>query len=391
MNLAIKPGSIRKLVHVPASKSYANRALILAALKPDDVLLQNMPEATDVTHLIAALKQLGLSLVAEGNDLRVSGSFPACESEDMTLSAGEGGTTARFLAALLLKGKRKYQLKLGSRLKERPWQEFLDVAAQLGALVELRSDTLFIQGPIYGSNPISIDCRRTTQFLTAFQLAFGDEREIKSSHLSSSQSYVSMTEEMIRSFKNTSTYSVPLDWSSASYPLVFAALNEGAKFPGLGFDPLQSDAKLYEILKEQKVLQETSAGLKVLPLIQDFSLRLDVSDCLDLVPALAFFLSHIKGSHALEGIANLVHKESDRVSECLKLLSLFGREASGKDGVLMIEGHREKVLQPVDVSLPEDHRMIMTAALFLRYHSGGTLSPAEAVEKSYPNFFELFA
>jgi 5-enolpyruvylshikimate-3-phosphate synthase len=41
------------------------------------------------------------------------------------------------------------------------------------------------------------------------------------------------------------------------------------------------------------------------------------------------------------------------------------------------------------LELPDDHRMIMSAALFLRFHQGGSVSPAEAVEKSYPEFFSL--
>ena len=120
MNLVIRPGGMIDSVQVPSSKSYANRALILASLREEEILLRNMPHATDVTHLISALQQIGLSITQDKKSLRISGSFPECETKDQLISVGEGGTTARFLAVLLLKGKMKYSLKLGNRLKDRP-------------------------------------------------------------------------------------------------------------------------------------------------------------------------------------------------------------------------------------------------------------------------------
>jgi 5-enolpyruvylshikimate-3-phosphate synthase len=45
---------------------------------------------------------------------------------------------------------------------------------------------------------------------------------------------------------------------------------------------------------------------------------------------------------------------------------------------------------PWDLAVPADHRLVMTAALFLRAHNGGRLPHPEAVRKSFPNFFELF-
>lgn len=389
MNLAISPGGMKKTVSVPGSKSYANRALILAALKSEDVLLRHMPKASDVKHLITALSQLGLKLTSEGDSLRVSGSFPACESTDMTLSVGEGGTTARFLAVLLLKGQRKYQLKLGSRLKERPWQEFIEAATSLGAKAEIVSDTLTIQGPLKEGS-LMVDCSRTTQFYTGFQLVFSKDRKVEACNLESSQSYVRMTEKMLKEFEQDSVYDVPLDLSSASYPLAFAALNQGAEFPGLAEDPFQADSKFIEILNDEGLINKTAHGLSVSSLNHNFSLEKDVSDCLDLVPTLAFFLAHVSGTHVLKGVRNLRHKESDRLEECLKLLKIFGREAQEKEDCLVIEGHTSKLSLPQKLHLPDDHRMVMSAALFLRHHAGGSLEPAEAVEKSYPNFFELF-
>jgi 5-enolpyruvylshikimate-3-phosphate synthase len=118
---------------------------------------------------------------------------------------------------------------------------------------------------------------------------------------------------------------------------------------------------------------------------------LDVADCLDLVPALAFFLAHVDGSHLLRHVNNLVHKESDRLYEIIKLLGQFGFKATSEGPNLRIEGSSGQSSAPVDLELPEDHRMVMTGALFMRCHQGGSISPASAVQKSYPDFFKLFS
>ena len=390
MNLAIKPGGMIRTVEVPASKSYANRALILASLRDEDFLLRNMPEATDVTHLMAALSKIGLRLRSQEKGVVVSGSFPACEIEDVSIEVGEGGTTARFLAVLLLRGQKKYQLRLGPRLKERPWQEFIDLTVGLGAHAELKDDVLTLQGPLKDSKPIIVDCTRTTQFLTAFELVFGGERVVQGVNLTSSQSYVSMTKEMMDQFRDKSEYTIPRDWSSASYPLAFSALNGGAHFPGLKLDPLQADAKLAQLLIQHGILKESAEGIEIYPFTGEFSTEMDVSDCLDLVPTLVYFLSHIPGTHTLRGISNLVHKESDRLSESIKLLKRFDRKAQREGESIVLKGESRRLSEMRDIILPDDHRMVMAATLFLRHHGGGSVSPAEAVEKSYPNFFELF-
>src|SRR5687768_7350158 len=146
--LQISKGSLPRIVKVPPSKSYANRALILAALKESPVTISNLPEASDVTFLVQALEKIGLRIKSQNAELTIETSFPQCESNDVTIDVGEGGTTARFLSALLLSGRKRYTLKLGNRLKERPWSEFIHNVKALGASAEMKDDLLILQGPV---------------------------------------------------------------------------------------------------------------------------------------------------------------------------------------------------------------------------------------------------
>lgn len=392
-SLKVKAGQLPSIIHVPPSKSYANRALILAAIKTEATTIKNLPQASDVTFLLKALKQIGLQL-SEGKDqVTIQNSFPACEiKEGCTIEIGEGGTTARFLASLLILGSEPYHLILGERLKDRPWDEFIKLVKKFGGKAKLHGHKLSLQGPIQIPEKIEVDCSETTQFASGMQMAFAfSSHEIVPLNLSSSESYWEMTKSMIVTLKQSHEYIVPMDWSSASYPLAFGALKQNIFFPGLKYDAFQADAKFLEILKQLGSIQETPEGIKVKPSQMAMDFNIDVSDCLDLVPALSFFLSHIEGTHLLKGVKNLVHKESNRLNEIMKLLEEFGFKATSDGSALQIEGSSTLRSIPVDLELPDDHRLVMAGALFLRYHQGGSVSPASAVNKSYPDFFSLMS
>jgi 3-phosphoshikimate 1-carboxyvinyltransferase len=146
--LKVNKKSLLPVINIPTSKSYANRGLILASLSEKEVVLENLPPAEDVVHLKNALMKVGLKIESDKNKVTVKNSFPECETGDVELEVGEGGTTARFLACMLLLGKKTYRLKLGKRLAQRPWQDFVKVATTHGANVELSESVLTIKGPM---------------------------------------------------------------------------------------------------------------------------------------------------------------------------------------------------------------------------------------------------
>lgn len=389
MTLIIKAGTLLSRILIPGSKSYANRILILASLKKSPFTIKHLPQATDVTHLIDALKIIGLKFSTDDDGVTILNSFPDCETRGANISVGEGGTTARFLACLLLRGHQPYRLKLGPGLKQRPWQEFLNFVNAHGAKAQLIDDELFLQGPLSLPAQIEIDCSRTTQFASGLQMAFASTPlQVIPVQIKSSQSYWEMTQEMIELIQKHDEYTIPLDWSSASYPLAFGALAHPITFPGLSYDPHQADAKFLDILNKFECIEVTSNGISVHPTQRVLSLSYNVADCLDLVPALAFFLAHIKGIHHLTGVGNLIYKESDRLSHIMSLLGQFERKCHLQGDSLMIHGDPGRLADYKQVTMPDDHRMVMAASLFLLYHGGGSLSPADAVNKSFPSFFQ---
>lgn len=388
----LSSGLLPTSVTVPPSKSYANRALILGALK-GNMLLENVPEASDVTFLIQALQAVGVEISQKENVIKITSGFPACEKvHGAQISVGEGGTTARFLACLLVMGKAPYTLVLGERLKQRPWQSFIELVQRHGGRASLQNDKLHLQGPLKIHDSLDVDASLTTQFASGFQLALAwSSIKVNPINLKSSLSYWQMTEWLVTEMSHHSQFIIPSDWSSAGYPMAFAALNQTIHFPGLKIDPLQADVKICSVLEKIGSLEIKSDGISVRkwqPRILD--LNIDIHDCLDLFPTLAYLTSHIDGHHTFTGVSNLVHKESDRLGEVIKLLTRFGIQTHSKGESLVIVGQSDLNLPPQRLKFPDDHRLIMSGALFLRQHQGGEIDPAQAVHKSYPNFWQLF-
>ena len=144
----------------------------------------------------------------------------------------------------------------------------------------------------------------------------------------------------------------------------------------------------YEKPQKDAVTIEPS-GISVHPVGSHRDITLNMSDCLDLFPAICFLLSHVRGHHKLTGLANLAHKESDRLTEMSKILKVFSKKFKADNDSIQIEGSGDKFTETMNLELPDDHRIVMTAALFLRHHHGGLLSNPESVKKSYPEFFHL--
>jgi 3-phosphoshikimate 1-carboxyvinyltransferase len=387
MSSKVEWGRLPTQVHIPGSKSYANRYLILAA-RWGNREIRSLPAGDDVEHLLSALRAIGLKIEQTDSTVRILNSFPECEHADLEINVGEGGTTARFLVAMLATGRRHYRLRLEGRLSERPWDELLSALRQAGAKAQLVQDCIEVQGPVdWSLLPREVDAARSTQFASALQLAGAREGiELVPARLASSQAYWDMTVATCREVATNPVSRVPLDWSSASYPLALAAIvNQPTLIVGLQADPLQADSVLGQWLSQRRCLRQDAQGTHVTGLKDLRPTQMDMSQCLDLAPTMAFICAHLEGVSVLSGLSGLVHKESDRLRALRDLLDECGVENEKSDGGLRIVGGVEK--KPTHLHPPADHRLVMVASLFLACQRGGSLEHAAAVSKSFPSFF----
>lgn len=387
----------------PTSKSYAARALILAALSKDDITLLDLPTAQDTLDLIRCLKIIGLSIKTEGsNSLTVSGSFPRCEivSDQIEMNLGEGGTTIRFLLPLLALGRAKYKLTFMGGMVSRPMQELYQTLKDINVSIVTNGSGLEIQGPIDSAKASVLDCTHSSQFASGIEMinAFYPLK-ITYSNLKLSKKYFEMTEFVVEELKNNSTFQIPVDFSSAGYLIAYAVLSKSLVINNIKYiDEFQADSILISILNDMgvKLKLDPIAGLRVSKaekILQGFII--DGSCCIDLVPTLAFIAAHIPVKSKISHIKGLIHKESNRLAETLSILNHFGvnHEYSEESDSLTITG--KKIDEYTQDQLgsydpPNDHRMVMIASLFLKIRGGGTVSNRSSVKKSFPDFFSYF-
>lgn len=399
--LKVKPAPLSGVMTIPGSKSYANRMLVLAALNPKPVTVQNVPESTDVLRMIEALKEIGLDVQHVRDQVKVLNSFPECEKQGekpVVVHSGDGGTTTRFLSALVAKGRRRYHIEPSGGMRDRPVEEMIEVLEKLGVDVESKKAAwLSLQGPLRPNLDFELDCSRSTQFASALALVLKEKTSLmKVRNMMNSKAYFEMTLELLKDSKST-LFKVPLDFSSASYPLALAAVTGEVLLRDChSKDPYQADSSFLDILVNSGAFVDfRKDGLHVKKAKSLISFDVSCSAYPDLAPTLAYLASFCHGVSSMRDLEVLAHKESHRLREIQKLLDFFHVDYESDDmSYLKIKGrpleeysHKSVTLDELD--LPEDHRIVMSAYLFMRTLGGGELAQTQHVKKSFANFFEL--
>jgi 3-phosphoshikimate 1-carboxyvinyltransferase len=364
--------------------------LILGSLTAEIFKINSIPFSTDVINLINCLKKIGLDIeISEGN-LTIKNSFPHCEKDlDQPLEPGDGGTTTRFLIGLLARGKKTYRVKLSPEMSVRPMDELVKNLKELGVSINKTQDILEITGPYKLKHRITVEGNKSTQFASSLALALADEKiEINIKNLRNSKTYFSLTNSLIDDFKTGQReFKVPLDFSSLSYPFALGLIDGEVEIDNFTKDPFQADAKLLDFFKDSIKIDKNI--LKICPQKEVKPLEIDCSDCLDIVPTLSFICSYATGKSVLKNLEGLLFKETNRLKEITNLLDLFGVSYNLKnDYSLEIIGSTWKS-DFKEYQSPKDHRMAMTAFLFMKRNNGGVIYNSSCVEKSFPGFFTL--
>lgn len=398
----VEPGSIRLEIDLPASKSHANRALIIGAIRGGGFKVNFLSDSTDVLTLIACLEKIGLKILRVGNSLSFMNSFPQCEQGDpdavIDLKTGDGGTTNRFLLALLSRGKKTYRLFPSEKMSERPMDDLLSPLKKLNVQLKTNVDGAWIEvkGPadMFQTSKLEVDCSMSTQFASAMMLAFSNlPLQIQCVNVKASETYIEMTKYILRESLNKNFFDVPVDFSSLSYPLALALINGEVLIKNCrAIDPYQADAQLIDIAKKAGAeIEWTPRGLRATSEKRLKPLHVDGSNFPDLIPALIFLAAHIDGESVLTNLSVLRHKESDRLDELMKMLTLLSIPFQFDESrvEIKVRGSSSQKYSPVTIVPARDHRMVMTAFMFLKAGAGGLLGETDCVNKSFPKFFEM--
>ncbi len=383
-------------IHLPASKSISNRALLIQALSQNDISLENISTAAD-TVLMQSLLQ----------------------NKSLRKNAGISGTVARFICAYLATQQSTFILDADERMRERPMKDLFLALESLGANMQYLEKEyqlpVSINGAATKGGAVKISGKTSSQFISALMMIapyLKNGLNIQVTDAISSQPYIEMTAKVMQHFNanvsiagkqikiSEGTYAkgslvIENDWSSASYFYsALALMDEGSiLLKNLNFISWQGDSVLAEIYyrlgiissrKEDDVLLEKSEN------IIDF-LEYNFEDCPDLAQSVICTCIGLGLEGRFTGLHTLRNKETDRILALQNELQKFNWELIEETpDTFDLKRKQEPSNQSLEIETYNDHRMAMAFAPLSVIYGEMSIKNMEVVQKSFPSFWEEF-
>ncbi len=416
MNVTISPSTIRGSVQAPASKSSMQRACAAALVSNTKSHIINPGSSNDDRAALRVIQGLG-AVVENLSDGSLKIESKGIQPADDFVNCGESGLGIRMFAPLVALNRKKMTIEGEGSLLSRPMNFFDEILPRLG--VEVKSNMgrlpLQLQGPLVPAN-IETDGSLSSQFLTGLLMAYAaaDARNISITVKNlKSRPYIDLTLSVMRSFglkvpansdyqsfyfspeswvKPTGTieYEVEGDWSGGAFLLVAGAIAGEATVRGLNKDSTQADKAILQALKDAGAgIKYSKNEIQIGPGNEKKlkAFHFDATDCPDLFPPLVALASVCQGASFIKGVSRLAFKESNRALTLQQEFGKMGVHILIHDDVMGIHG--TDMLQSATVHSRHDHRIAMaTAVAALRASGPVFIEKAEAINKSYPAFFD---
>lgn len=409
MNMQVTPAKLRGVIPAISSKSDAHRVLIAAALADQETVIACNVRSEDIRATARCLCALGAQIVF-GDDVIIVQPIAKAPRDAVTLDCGESGSTLRFLLPVVSALGTNGVFTGQGRLPERPVAD-LRAAMERHGVVFSPEQTF----PITTSGMLScgeyvlkgnVSSQYVTGLLFALPLLPGDSI-IRLLPPVESAPYVQMTLHTLARFgicieqkENTffiagnqkyhtpGQVSVEGDWSNAAFFLTAGALGEPVTVTGLNTTSAQGDKAILTVLESMGAQVDIQADAVTVSPGTLRGVTVNAADIPDLVPVLSVAAAAAaSGVTVIENAARLRIKESDRLASMQKTLTKLGAVcAETDDGLLVWSGEG---IQGGHVFGFQDHRVVMAAAIAaVVAREPIVIRGAEAVQKSYPLFFE---
>lgn len=410
MNIQIQPQPLQGNVAAIPSKSHAHRLLICAALADAPVQLRLGRTSIDIDTTREALMQLGAHITVEDDLWSIQ---PISDTPETALiDMRESGSTLRLLLPLVAALNIKATLLAGGRLPERPMEPLLDALVAHGAQIKPYWP-MQLSGPLQGGT-FEMPGDVSSQFISGLLLAAPLLTEATHIVLTSplqSRPYVNLTIDTMRTFgvmveeradgfyvPATAAYQAPEtcitvegDWSSAAFFLAAGALTGPITMTGLNLTSRQGDRAILNLLTQFGAIVTEGDNTVTLKPGERRPLSVSMEDIPDLLPILSVLAAAAEGESLFYHAARLRMKESDRLASTRAFLEAMGATVIESVDQITIKGHG--TLHGGDVHSANDHRIAMSAAIAAACLATEpvTIAVAEAVQKSYPSFYDDFS
>lgn len=426
MKVTVHPSKLKGNVKAPTSKSAMQRACAASLLAQKPCTLYNIGKSNDDIAALGIIKKLGATIeYKDYNTLLIDSSkvaFNSLNDSNVEINCGESGLSIRMFTPIAALFNNEILINGDGSLTTRPMNFFDEILPQLSVNINSNNGKLPLQikGPLQPKN-ITIDGSLSSQFLTGLLMAFAKAIETNAQNTSEiftitvnnlkSKPYIDLTLQIMQHFglpmpvnvdyeefifekkqiesKETIEYTVEGDWSGAAFLIVAATIAGSIIIEGMDANSTQADKAILKALDSTGVKYNFEANnLHIsqanLPLP---AFAFDATDCPDLFPPLVALASFCKGTTVIKGVTRLAHKESNR--------GLTLKEEFGKLGVdIALEGDFMKIkssqnINEATVYSHHDHRIAMACAVAaLKAPDKIVIENADAINKSYPNFYQ---
>ena len=426
---------------MPASKSFAQRAILAAALAEGTSHLDGYSPCGDSEAALRVAEALGATVRKDGALLTITGTGARPGSLDLErLDVGESGLLTRLsIPVLAAVGSGRFVVDGHGTLPGRPLAGAADIMASFGVLLSNASDRegrdVYVPASVKGHlipGMADVPGQGGSQLISGLLMALPLCDKDSVLHVSDPKSipYMYITLDVLRHFGiqtrsemegdaelleaddwsacsgitfrvrgrqhyRAADFAIEGDWSAAANLLVAGAVFGSAELRGMDTKSLQADLTIIDILVEAGTvvsqLEEGTVCVRKAPLE---AFRQDLNHAPDLFPIVSVLAAFCAGESRLGGVGRLAGKESNRAEAILQMLTQMGVEARIEGDDLVIFGESlsarllgGRLLKGGAYTSRHDHRMVMA----LKVASLGTESPividdVACVGKSFPEF-----
>ena len=404
------PARIGGTVSAPPSKSMAHRAVLCSALAKGTSHIENLEFSKDISATLAAAGQLCARVESGPADVLVEG-LGHFRPVFGPVDCCESGSTLRFLIPLASLTGQSITFVGRGRLMERPQSVYETLYREQNLHFEQANGQLTVAGSLR-SGEYTLAGNVSSQFISGLLFVLPLLAGDSTLHLIppvESRSYIEMTRAAQAAFGVTShwlddttlcipggqqyhprDYIVEGDYSQAAFLAVLGAVKGGITLTGLAAETLQGDAAILDILHRCGAkFTRTEAGL-VFEQAPLHGVDIDLADCPDLGPVLMVLGLLCEGTTVIRNAERLRIKESDRIAAMEAELRACGGVLSSEGGTITVQGCKPRLHAPeAPLSGHNDHRVVMSlTVLALAADIPLAINEAEAVQKSWPHFFD---
>ncbi len=407
LNIELFPSSLKGEIKAPPSKSLSHRAIICASLAKGQSTITNITYSEDILATISALELLGAKFEKHNSKLIVKGTRKI-KAPNKVINCNESGSTLRFLIPLFSLTNKEISFTGNKSLIKRPQSIYQKIFSKDGNLFTVRNNKITVNGSIKAREYL-LKGNVSSQFFTGLMFSLPllkEDSTILIDGILESKGYIDLTIRTLEEFgieiielengyfiRGNQTYiprkfNIEGDYSQAAFFLVGGVLNGLIKVNDLDHESFQGDKAIIEVIKAMhgKVIYMENGFITESS--NTYGSTIDLSGFPDLGPIIALLGSLSKGKTTLTNASRLRIKESDRIITTVRALKALGANISSTKDEIIIKG-KTALKGGVTIDSFNDHRIAMMVSIAASLSEEKViLTNANAVSKSYPNFFE---